>query len=124
MSVSLNRATIPWIANNKIPDCSRIVGFKRGHAFQNKEFCYEKVSTGGYSITIHPPLCPCSTTIEQNIFHNPTRLYHSCRIVILWHKGLLLPRPPLCAKFVPRISLHIWIKGGLEPTFCPHMIDL
>ena len=24
--------------------------------------------------------------------------------------------PPLCAKFVPRISLHIWIKGGLGPT--------
>jgi len=55
MSVSLNRATIPWIANNEIPDCSRIVGFKMGHAFQNKGFCYEKVSTGGYSITVHPP---------------------------------------------------------------------
>ena len=54
MSVSLNRATIPWIANNEIPDCSRIVGFKMGHAFQNKGFCYEKVSTGGYSITVHP----------------------------------------------------------------------
>ena len=47
MSVSLNRATIPWIANNEIPDCSRIVGFKMGHAFQNKGFCYEKVSTVG-----------------------------------------------------------------------------
>ena len=26
--------------------------------------------------------------------------------------------PPLCAKFVPRISVDIWIKGGLGPTMC------
>ena len=30
-------------------------------------------------------------------------------------KGIITLDPPLCAKFVPRISLHIWIKGGLGP---------
>ena len=112
MSVSLNRATIPWIANNEIPDCSRIVGFKMGHAFQNKGFCYEKVSTGGYSITVHPPCARARPQSSKTYFTIRPDYITVAELSFCGTKGYYYLDPPFVPSLCHGYRLTFGLRGG------------
>ena len=108
MSGPLNRATIPWIANYEIP--SRILRIQKGR-LGVLQACRGPSNISSLSLGSNLVFRTNFVCVMTN--HNTSLLlFRYCGA-----KGIItLDPPPLCSKFVPRISVDIWIKGGLGPT--------